>query len=103
MATNSPWHHLYNTKEWKALRLAQLRAEPLCRYCLALGKTTSANVADHKKPHKGNRALFFNARNLQSLCKTCHDSAKQTLERSGVLPGCGTDGLPLDPAHHWHG
>jgi 5-methylcytosine-specific restriction endonuclease McrA len=102
MATNSPWHHLYNTREWKQLRLAQLRAEPLCRYCLALGKTTSANVADHKQPHKGNRALFFNPFNLQSLCKTCHDSAKQTLERSGVLPGCDVSGVPLDPLHHWY-
>lgn len=95
------WHYLYNTKEWKQLRLAQLRACPLCAYCLASGKTESANIADHKKPHKGDRKLFFDPTNLQSLCKTCHDAAKATLERSGVLPGCGLDGLPLDPAHHW--
>ena len=69
--------------------------------CEALGKTVPANVVDHVKPHKGNEVLFFNPLNLQSLCKSCHDSAKQTLEKSGVLIGCGTDGTPLDPSHHW--
>lgn len=95
------WHYLYNLKEWKELRLAQLRAEPLCRYCRAAGKDTAANIADHKKPHKGDRKLFFDPTNLQSLCQPCHDAIKKTLELSGVLPGCGPDGLPLDPAHHW--
>jgi 5-methylcytosine-specific restriction protein A len=95
------WHHLYKTKQWKELRAAQLRAFPLCAYCLALGMDTAANVADHRKPHKGDRVLFFDATNLQSLCTTCHDAAKQTLERTGVLPGCTLEGHPLDPAHHW--
>ena len=101
MASNAPWHYLYNTAEWKQLRLAQLRKEPMCAYCLVLGKYVSANVADHKKPHKGDLTLFRDPDNLQSLCKLCHDSAKQTLERSGVLPGCDTSGRPLDPRHHW--
>lgn len=101
MKTKASWHHLYNTKEWKQLRLAQLRKEPMCAYCLVLGMYTSANVADHKKPHKGDLTLFRDPDNLQSLCKLCHDSAKQTLERSGVLPGCDPSGRPLDPRHHW--
>lgn len=95
------WHYLYKTKEWRALRAAQLRANPLCVYCKARGMDTAANIADHKKPHKGDRGLFFDPTNLQSLCKTCHDAAKKTLELSGVLPGCGLDGVPLDPHHHW--
>lgn len=101
MMSKKSWHHLYNTAQWKQLRVAQLRAHPLCCYCRAQGKDEAATVADHKKPHKGDRVLFFDATNLQSLCKTCHDAAKQTLERTGVLPGCGLDGLPLDPMHHW--
>jgi len=99
--TKADWHYLYKTKAWRELRAAQLRANPLCVFCLALGKDQAANVADHKKPHKGDLVLFFDPGNLQSLCKTCHDSAKQTLERSGVLPGCTRDGVPLDPHHHW--
>ena len=96
-----PWRHLYNSKQWKQLRQRQLLICPLCVMCEALGKTVPANVVDHVKPHKGNEVLFFNPLNLQSLCKSCHDSAKQTLEKSGVLIGCGTDGTPLDPSHHW--
>ena len=96
-----PWRHLYNSKQWKALRLRHLQSSPLCVMCNAIGKTVGATVVDHVKPHKGVESLFFNPLNLQSLCKTCHDSAKQTLEKSGVLIGCGMDGTPLDPNHHW--
>lgn len=96
-----PWRYLYNTRRWHRLRTAQLRDEPLCRYCKALGKVTPAIIADHIKPHKGDEELFFDSDNLQSLCKLCHDSAKQSQERTGKLPGCGEDGWPLDPNHHW--
>lgn len=101
MASSSPWHHLYNTRRWYRRRWQQLQDEPLCRFCSALGKVTAATVADHVVPHKGDEALFFEGE-LQSLCKLCHDSAKQKQERSGVLPGHDTTGLPLDPSHHWN-
>lgn len=98
-----PWRHLYNTKAWKALRREQLAKEPLCRYCEQQGKVAAANVADHIKPHKGDESLFFDADNLQSLCKTCHDSAKQKAEKRGVTEiGSDTSGSPLDPVHHWN-
>jgi len=98
-----PWRHLYNTKQWKALRLHQLSIEPLCKFCQQQGNVTAAGVADHIEPHKGNRELFFAPSNLQSLCKTCHDSAKQRAESRGVKEiGADTEGAPLDPTHHWH-
>jgi 5-methylcytosine-specific restriction enzyme A len=61
-------------------------------------------VVDHKLPHRGDSKLFFDASNLQSLAKQCHDSWKQALERSGtdVIQGCDERGLPLDPKHHWY-
>ena len=96
-----PWRRLYNTKAWHRLRTAQLRDEPLCCFCSALGIVTPATVADHKTPHKGNEVLFYDRCNLQSLCKTCHDSAKQKQEKTGSLPGCDESGWPLDPSHHW--
>lgn len=34
---------------------------------------TAATVVDHKMPHKGNMALFWDHDNWQSLCKPCHD------------------------------
>lgn len=97
-----PWKHLYNTKRWHRLRWYQLQGEPLCRFCAALGHVTEATVVDHKKPHKGDEELFFDPDNLQSLCKTCHDSTKQRQEKSGYLAGCDADGWPLDPASHWN-
>ena len=98
-----PWRYLYNRKQWKALRLHQLSIQPLCKFCQQQGKVTAAEVVDHIEPHKGNRELFFAPNNLQSLCKLCHDSAKQRAESRGVKEiGADTMGVPLDPTHHWH-
>jgi len=96
-----PWRRLYSTKGWHRLRTAQLRDNPLCRLCADLGHTTPATVVDHIQPHKGNESLFYDAANLQSLCKRCHDSAKKSQELTGRLPGCDVNGGPLDPGHHW--
>lgn len=68
----------------------------------ALGKVVGATVVDHIKPHKGDEKIFFDANNLQSLCKPCHDSHKAKQENSGVLVGNDTKGIPLDPQHHWN-
>ena len=92
---------LYNTARWKRRRLAQLEAEPLCRYCKALGKITQATIADHVVPHRGDHDLFFNGK-LASSCKPCHDGMKQELEKSGTMRGGDTNGVPIDPAHHWN-
>jgi 5-methylcytosine-specific restriction endonuclease McrA len=96
------YKHLYNTKQWWRLRHRQLTEHPLCALCAKLGKVTAATVADHIKPHRGDEQLFFDETNLQSLCKPCHDGAKQQMEKSGTLRGCGLDGVPLDAGHHWN-
>ncbi|WP_041742293.1 HNH endonuclease [Collimonas fungivorans] len=98
----SPYKHLYNTKRWYRLRHYQLTDTPLCAMCSRLDKVTPATVADHIKPHRGDEVLFFDPKNLQSLCKPCHDGAKQQLEKSGTLRGCDVAGLPLDANHHWN-
>jgi 5-methylcytosine-specific restriction endonuclease McrA len=33
-------------------------------------------VVDHIIPHKGDKALFWDEKNWQPLCKYCHDSIK---------------------------
>lgn len=93
---------LYNTKQWKRLRLEQLRLQPWCTFCLQLNIRTPATVVDHITPHKGDRSLFFDPSNFQSLCKPCHDSAKKRLELSGTLKGGNVLGIPFDVNHHWH-
>lgn len=91
-----PWANLYKRKRWLDLRASVLRQEPLCRYCKALGIETKATVVDHRKPHKGDLRLFFSRRNLQALCKPCHDKHKQRKERGGVLVGSDTEGNPVE-------
>lgn len=91
---------LYNTAEWKRLRKAQLQAEPCCCMCNDdEGRTERATIVDHKIPHRGDRVLFFDAGNLQSLCKPHHDGKKQSLEKGGTggvrKRRVGVDGLPL--------
>jgi len=84
---------LYGTARWKALRANQLRASPLCVSCQQLGIVTPATVADHVEPHGGDEHKFWNGK-LQSLCKPCHDGAKQALEKTGRERGCDADGYP---------
>lgn len=89
------WHHLYNSKRWKSLRAHQLVIEPLCRMCKQVSRLTPATIADHITPHKGNVNLFFDRRNLQSLCKTCHDAGKSRQEHRGHVQGCDASGIPF--------
>lgn len=101
MADERFWRNWYSGRRWRRLRAQQLAIEPCCRLCAARNRVTPATVVDHIKPHKGDKSLFYSPENLQSLCKRCHDAVKQALEKTGSLRGCGTDGTPLDPRHHW--
>lgn len=87
---------LYGTVRWKQKRLRQLQKEPLCRYCLAQGYTTAANVADHIVPHRGDANLFWKGE-LQSLCFNHHSGAKQGEEAGGGRKRMliGLDGYPV--------
>jgi len=98
----SEYHKLYYTQRWKKLRRYQLDKQPLCGYCQHLGVTELATVVDHIKPHKGDEVLFYDDKNLQSLCKRCHDSVKAIEESRGVIMGNGLDGFPIDKNHPWY-
>ena len=54
---------------------------------------------DHVVPHRGDRQLFWDANNLQSLCKPCHAGTKQAIEARGYDHQVGNDGWPVDPKH----
>ncbi|NVK56669.1 MAG: HNH endonuclease [Alteromonadaceae bacterium] len=64
--------HLYKSAAWKRLRLFHLSRFPLCVECESVGLVVGATDVDHIKPHRGDRAIFFDQGNLQSLCKSCH-------------------------------
>lgn len=101
---------------WQQARDAFLRDHPLCAMCSTDDRPVPAAVVDHKVPPRLKEAkasglsqqiaaawkLFWSRSNWQSLCKHCHDSAKQRLEKSGRVAGCSADGRPLDPSHHWN-
>lgn len=77
-------HKLYNTKRWLVLRADQLLREPFCRECAKRGERVYATDVDHIRPHGGDRALFYDPGNLQSLCHACH-SAKTWRENQDNL------------------
>ncbi|PKM30219.1 MAG: HNH endonuclease [Gammaproteobacteria bacterium HGW-Gammaproteobacteria-11] len=100
---------------WKKARIVWLQANPFCVECRKVGLVVPATVVDHVKPHRlgqaiesgdpdritAARRLFWDRTNWQSLCKPCHDSYKQRVEKSGE-PGCSLDGIPHNASHHWN-
>ncbi|WP_159990826.1 HNH endonuclease [Pelistega ratti] len=88
--------------KWQRLRLAFLKKNPLCVYCERQGKVTEAKVVDHIVPHQGDQKLFWDQKNWQALCKSCHSSVKQREETGSLQKGCDVNGIPLDPNHHWN-
>ncbi len=100
---------------WKLARADFLRRNPYCAFCSTPERGVAAGVVDHIKAHKLGDAklsgdaeqigrawkLFWDRANWQSLCKLCHDSTKQRMEKSGHR-GCSDEGRPHDPRHHWN-
>jgi 5-methylcytosine-specific restriction protein A len=79
MAHSKYYIKLMNSREWKALRIRKLQANPLCERCLAeFGRSVAARVVHHIKPieatnnHDEMRQRAFDYDNLQSLCFECH-------------------------------
>lgn len=96
-----PWRTWYWTAQWRKLAKQQLAAHPTCRMCEGQGKITPATVCDHVTPHRGDPEKFWSGP-FQSLCKPCHDSAKQSEEARGYVKGCDAGGRPRDPEHPWN-
>ena len=64
------------TAEWQRESKAFLANNPNCIRC-----AKPAEVVDHRTPHKGDIAIFWDRRNWQPLCSHCHNRHKQALER----------------------
>jgi 5-methylcytosine-specific restriction enzyme A len=96
-AAKDPRKTWYGTQLWKNRRAHQLRAEPLCAICKAEGRITTATVADHIEPHRGDYNLFVLGE-LRSLCAPCHD-ALQGFVHKGYSREIGLEGYPIDERH----
>jgi 5-methylcytosine-specific restriction protein A len=80
-----PWKLWYSTARWRALRLTIfLRDLYTCHSCKQVEGNTSLLVCDHIRAHRGDRHLFWDEANLQTLCKPCHDKLKQREEQATV-------------------
>lgn len=66
---------VYRTGRWRALRLAKIKANPICEYC---NQAITAEV-DHVKPiEDGGDPWSWN--NLRSACKPCHSHKTATVD-----------------------
>jgi len=62
----------YRLARWLALRDLMLQVDPFCRQCLREGRKVLTAEIDHIVPHEGVASRFWDAGNLQGLCKSCH-------------------------------
>lgn len=68
---------------WEKERLQHLADHPLCVDHNKRGYIEIATVVDHIIPHKGDKLLFWDKNNWQSMCKPCHDRKTQLEDRGG--------------------
>ena len=66
---------------WRGYRLDFLARNPFCMM-RGEGCTLVAIVVDHIKRHGGDRVLFWDVKNHQSLCDHCHNVHKQRQEHA---------------------
>lgn len=80
----APHQRWYKLQRWRNVRHVQLLQAPLCAECQRAKppRVTMADTVHHVIPHKGDPALFWDATNLESVCKRCHDTVIQSREQS---------------------
>jgi 5-methylcytosine-specific restriction protein A len=71
-------HQRGYTSAWTKARDAYLRLHPLCVHHQREGKFVAASVVDHVIPHRGDKVLFWDSGNWQSLCEPCHNRKTAT-------------------------
>ncbi len=75
-------HQRGYTKAWARARARFLREHPLCVMCAPGTAPHAATEVDHRIPHRGDQALFWDEGNWQGGCKPAH-SAKTARENGG--------------------
>lgn len=61
------------TSRWQRARRKYLETHPLCVECAKQGRYVRATVVDHIVPHRGDKKLFWDQSNWQSLCAHHHN------------------------------
>ena len=64
----------YKIVRWRKLRERRLKQdEYMCKECRRYGRTVPADTVHHIYPAEDYPNLFWNIKNLISLCKDCHN------------------------------
>ena len=84
---SAPWRAWYKTKRWADLRLAVfVRDGFICQrsgvMCIGVDPEPNSPVANHKRPHRGNPALFWDIDNIETVTKAVHDGLIQREEQA---------------------
>ena len=58
--------------KWEKISRAFRLANPACNECGEI-REMSRMVVDHVVPHRGDRKIFWEPSNWQTLCQTCHN------------------------------
>jgi 5-methylcytosine-specific restriction endonuclease McrA len=70
---NEAQRRLYRTARWKRLRAIVLARDcGLCQECERHGRTKLGSEIDHVVPAARAAERFWDAANLETLCKACH-------------------------------
>lgn len=91
------------SRVWAIVRARHLRAHPNCSWCPARGP--KGMTVDHVIRRADRPDLALDPANLQTLCGSCHGSAKQHHERTAgdvLATGSSSSGWPVDPSHPWN-
>jgi hypothetical protein len=84
---SAPWRRWYDTARWKKLRQQVfVRDGFVCQrsgeLCSGAANTPNAPIANHKVPHRGNPALFWDIDNIETVTKRVHDTIIQSEEQA---------------------
>jgi hypothetical protein len=82
----APWRAWYRTNRWRQLRVAVFARDAfICqrtgRVCMGVYPAPDSPVANHKRPHRGNAALFWDINNIETVAKHVHDGLIQAEEQ----------------------
>jgi 5-methylcytosine-specific restriction endonuclease McrA len=88
-SSGGAWVGWYKTARWRELKKAcHIRDNFICqrtgRVCVGEYPDPDSPVANHKVPHRGDPALFWDLDNLETVTKRVHDSVIQREEQSSL-------------------
>ncbi|MDB5409296.1 MAG: endonuclease [Rhodospirillales bacterium] len=86
---------LMQSGEWRSARKAFLARH---RFCIECGEP--ATVVDHRDPHKGEAAVFWDRSRWQPMCASCHGRKTAVHDGGSGMQGAEGEG-GLEPAPNW--